>query len=562
MSYMKSRETEKAAPSGARTKIVLVPLSGDLARARASLQELYPNSLIEEMPRAEIEHGNLGQRLGSLRTRRPDVFAVSTERLAWQRGQNAFLLFGVLAGARRSVILDAYGGVRTEARGRVLLTGPTRLAREAAISGMALSRAKRQLRRLERAVTSGVQLARSKERTGANSEAALEIVYLRATPGPGTQLGGAASHINGFINAAQKLGARLTLVSNDEIAGLDETRTTLKVIWPKPIGSTRAAFDLYNNLLFTHGAVGEIESARPDFIYQRYSRFSLAGVEASLRTGLPLFLEYNGSEVWVGRHWDKVGMLGLLERFERVNLAAAARIFVVSEVEQRNLLRAGVGAEKIVVNPNGVDPEHFRPHIGGESVRQELGIETDETLVGFVGSFGPWHGVLALAEAIKLMPQAARVRFLLVGSGTLRDEVEKSLREANALSRVIFTGSVSHERVPQLLDACDVLASPHVPLADGSEFFGSPTKLFEYMAMGKGIVASRLGQIGEVLTHEETALLVEPGDARQLSEAIVQLMNSRDLRERLGAAARAAAIARHTWEHNAGRVLDAYRNLR
>ncbi len=188
-----------------------------------------------------------------------------------------------------------------------------------------------------------------------------EIVYLRATPGPGTQLGGAASHINGFINAASSLGARVSLVSNDQIAGLDEERTPLKIIWPKPIGSTRAAFDIYNNMLFTHEATREIESARPSFIYQRYSRFSWAGVEASLRAGRPLFLEYNGSEVWVGRHWDRVGKLALLARYERLNLLAAARVFVVSEVERRNLLRAGVEDEKIVVNPNGVDAERFRP---------------------------------------------------------------------------------------------------------------------------------------------------------------------------------------------------------
>jgi glycosyltransferase involved in cell wall biosynthesis len=123
-----------------------------------------------------------------------------------------------------------------------------------------------------------------------------------------------------------------------------------------------------------------------------------------------------------------------------------------------------------------------------------------------------------------------------------------------------LTGAVDHERVPRLLDACDVLASPHVPLEDGSEFFGSPTKLFEYMAMGKGIVASRLGQIGEVLADGETALLVEPNDARQLSEAIQRLAASSDLRARLGAAARREAVARHTWAHNAGRVLEAYRS--
>jgi glycosyltransferase involved in cell wall biosynthesis len=164
-----------------------------------------------------------------------------------------------------------------------------------------------------------------------------------------------------------------------------------------------------------------------------------------------------------------------------------------------------------------------------------------------------------LAEAIKLLPQESRVRFLLVGSGVLHSEVERNLREANAEHRVIMTGAVEHERVPALLDACDVLASPHVPLEDGSEFFGSPTKLFEYMAMGKGIVASRLGQIGDVLKDEETALLVEPGSARELSEAIMRLADSKTLRERLGAAARREAIAHHTWTHNARRVLDAYR---
>jgi glycosyltransferase involved in cell wall biosynthesis len=104
-----------------------------------------------------------------------------------------------------------------------------------------------------------------------------------------------------------------------------------------------------------------------------------------------------------------------------------------------------------------------------------------------------------------------------------------------------------------------VLVSPHVPLDAGAEFFGSPTKLFEYMAMGRGIVASRLGQIGEVLAHEETALLVAPGNVEQLRDAIVRFSSSRELRENLGAAARRAAIERHTWKHNAQRVLDEYR---
>ena len=81
------------------------------------------------------------------------------------------------------------------------------------------------------------------------------------------------------------------------------------------------------------------------------------------------------------------------------------------------------------------------------------------------------------------------------------------------------------------------------------------------MAVGKAIVASRLGQIGEVLEHEETALLVEPGNVEELKDAIVRLGSSKELRESLGAAARRAAVERHTWKHNAQRVLDAYREL-
>jgi glycosyltransferase involved in cell wall biosynthesis len=325
------------------------------------------------------------------------------------------------------------------------------------------------------------------------------------------------------------------------------------------LGTTRAAFDIHNNRVFTCAAVPLVEQINPDFIYQRYARFGWAGVAASLKTERPLFLEYNGSEVWVGRNWDNVGMLDLLERYERLNLNAATRIFVVSEVEKRNLERMGVVPDKIVVNPNGVDANKFRPGIGGLTARHELGVQGDEILVGFVGTFGPWHGVLALAGAIVALGNESRIRFLMIGTGSLRDEFERILREGGVADRVIFTGSIEHERVPVLLDACDVLVSPHVPMADGSEFFGSPTKLFEYMAVGKAIVASRLGQIGDVLEHERTALLTEPGNVHELKAALERLALNPELRERLGSTARAQAVSNHTWALNADRVLATYR---
>jgi len=375
-------------------KIVLLVLSGHEQRALDWLQERYPGAIIQNISRERLDHGNWLPRLRVLRALHPDMFAIVTERLVWQRGQNALLAFGVAAGARRVVMIDSYGAVREETRSGILAGMPGRLVREFAASTVAVAHSERKLEKFEKEVAN-----RSEAEIVSNRDS-IRIAYLRSTPSPGSHAGGAATHITGFVNAAIGLGTRVNVISNDYIAGLDASR--LMLVDPQPIGSTRAAFDLRNNLIFSAGVMLALDMSPADLIYQRYGRFTWAGVAASLRTRAPLFLEYNGSEVWIGKHWDMSGMIPLLERFERLNLQAATRIFVVSEVERQNLLRAGIADEKIIVNPNGVDTEAFQPGAGGEAARRELGISANELVAGFVGTFGPWHGVLTLAEAIVL----------------------------------------------------------------------------------------------------------------------------------------------------------------
>ncbi len=170
-------------------KIVLLALSGNSGHDQ--LTHLFPDAVIESISRGDFENGSLMKRLVALRARRPDVFAIATERLAWQRGQDLFMIFGALAGAREVVMIDAHGGIRRESRFDLLAGAPAALANEAVTGLNDLLQSKRELLTLEREKPGSLSTKTDRPR----------IVYLRATPGPGTQAGGAASHIKGVVEA-------------------------------------------------------------------------------------------------------------------------------------------------------------------------------------------------------------------------------------------------------------------------------------------------------------------------------------------------------------------------
>ena len=281
-------------------KIVLLVLSGDPTQVQQRFSSEYPHAKIEVVQRGEVQGLGFAKQLRMFRSLRPDVFAIATERLSWQRGQNLFMLFGALTGAFNVVMMDGHGGELKRSRANVLLGSPCRLSFDTIKNVQRFSAARRELNQIEQQV----QLDRLSSARRSNTHP--RVMYLRSTPGPGTQVGGAASHIKGVIEGLIQLGASVEMVSNDQIAGFEATKTPFTLIEPVSSDGTRAMFDINNNLNFTHALLPLINGNAPDFMYQRYARFSWAGVAAALKTKRPLFLEYNGSEVWVGRHWDHV----------------------------------------------------------------------------------------------------------------------------------------------------------------------------------------------------------------------------------------------------------------
>jgi glycosyltransferase involved in cell wall biosynthesis len=310
-----------------------------------------------------------------------------------------------------------------------------------------------------------------------------------------------------------------------------------------------------------------------------------SGVALSRATRTPLVLEYNGSEVWTAKHWGTpLRYHDLAAAAEEVSLRHAHVVVTVSKVLREELVERGVASERIAYYPNCVDPDLFDSGRFGPGERltrrRELGIRDDAVVVTFVGTFGRWHGVDVLARAIQRLIVGDpdwlafnKVQFLLIGDGLLGNEVNATLSSAaRAPEFVIRTGIVPQQRTPELLMISDVVLSPHVPNPDGSRFFGSPTKLFEYMAAGKAIVASDLEQIGEVLHPSldagrlpeggpgaratELAVLVQPADVEQLICALRFLVGHPEWRRRLGANARSRAVERYTWKDHVATILS------
>ncbi len=386
-------------------------------------------------------------------------------------------------------------------------------------------------------------------------------VYLRTDTSVGLKAGGSVGHIAGVINHLSEFTGAPVMLTTDVVPTV---RPDIEVRCVTPA----EAFWEYPELpSFVMNRAFEAEAARLlgrklSFVYQRYSLNNFSGWRLASAAGIPFVLEYNGSEIWMSRHWGSpLQYEALSERIELLNLHAADLVVVVSRAMEDELVSRGVPRETILMNPNGVEPDVYSPDVDGTPVRRAHGLE-GRLVIGFIGTFGPWHGAEVLAEAfgrlVDRRPELrAAVRLLIIGDGVRMGDVKQALTRHHVQDLAVLTGIVPQSEGPRHLAACDILASPHVPNPDGTPFFGSPTKLFEYMAMGKGIVASDLDQVGDILEHGRAAVMVVPGDVDSLVGGLEALIDDPARRVALGAEARRLAVALHSWRSHTARIIDA-----
>jgi glycosyltransferase involved in cell wall biosynthesis len=482
------------------------------------------------------------------RVRRYDAACLVTERLS--TSGRPMLLWPLKLMARRCSVVDTEGHER-EITTRLLLRWTLQLAREALGKGALL-------RRIGRDVD---LMAKTMGRLPVPQRHGVPV-YLRTDMSFGVRAGGSVGHIAGVLNElARRVGPPVLLTTAAVPTVGSETEVHVVGV-PEAFWNFRELPSLALNDVCHREAMRVIGGRPVSLVYQRYSLNNYAGLRLARQLGVPLVIEYNGSEIWMSRHWGHpLKYEGLSSKIELLDMNGADLVVVVSRPMRDELVERGVSADRILVNPNGVDPDRYSPAIDGSAVRARHGFE-GKIVIGFISTFQPWHGAEVLARAfVNLMRGHAALRdslrLMMIGTGAGMAAVRQIITSAGLEAETCFTGLVPQEEGPQFLAAADILASPHVPNPDGTPFFGSPTKLFEYMAMGKPIVASNLDQIGEVLRHGETAWMVTPGDAEALADGLARLVSDQALRSALGEAARREAVARHTWRAHVGRILEA-----
>ncbi len=384
-------------------------------------------------------------------------------------------------------------------------------------------------------------------------------VFLRTNLWFGAQVGGAFSHSAGVLNALREIYGDVLLLTTDSIPSLDPRITDRRFELDKIEGwrGGPAVHFVANDELYAQ-AVRLAGSLRPRFVYQRSGLGDIVGLRLARHFERPLVLEYNGPEVWVAKNWSAgLPNADTFERIETELMRRADLVLAVSRPLVEDAISRGADPGRVMLSPNAVDPDRFHPRVSGDGARGQYAL-TGKKIALLLSTFGPWHGVNQAIEAfVRMLARRPDLRgaasLVLAGDGLGRKAAEQlaSERGLRTGEDIVWTGAVAAAEAPSLLAAADVLLTPTLSNPDGSAFFGSPTKLFEYMAMGKAIVASDIAQLGEVLRNNETALLAPPGDIEALSNCIERCFDDPVLRARLGSHAREDALAHHTWTQRA-----------
>lgn len=381
----------------------------------------------------------------------------------------------------------------------------------------------------------------------------MRILYHHRTRGRDVE----GVHIRGVVNALRALGHQVSVVS---FPGADpEQEPTATGAAPKRRGRLGALVSRMPGVLFEALELGynlitlvrmrrAFVRLQPQLVYERYSLFLFATVWLARRHGIPVVLEINDSALVerVRPLWLKA----LARRIEGWCLHRATGLVFISSYFKQQAEAAYGAIAPSVVSPNAADLTRFDPALHErEQLRAERGV-AGKVVCGYVGAFVHWHGVTGFVEAIVgRLAEAPELILLLVGDGKSLPKVRELVEARGLADRIVLPGRVPHAAIPSWIACMDYAVLPD------SNHYGSPVKLFEFMAMGVAMVAPDYAPVAEVVTDGQTGWLFPRQQLDACVQRVLDLAAQPRERQRVGAAAREFIVRERQWRNNAEQLL-------
>lgn len=369
---------------------------------------------------------------------------------------------------------------------------------------------------------------------------------------------GASTHVRETCHALKRFGhdVRILTPTPGDLSYVQAPVITVQAPRAKWMGSDMRYIVL--NRRMRRAITHQIKTFQPDAIYERYSLYQTAGLELAVRHNIPRILEVNTLLAREQAH--RLHFPWLAERVEHALWRRERAMICVSQtLKQLMTDTAGLDESKMngfEVSPVAVDTNVFHPSMEpAEEVRK---LARGRKIAGYVGTLTAWHGVDLFFETAQIMKDRnAPVLLLAVGGEPERVErLRKRVREAGLENHLLFYGSIDFQQVPPFLAAMDMCL-----IADTQDW-SSPTKFFEFAAMERPIIASRSPSVLEVFGDSGTAgLFFERGNAEDMADKMLMVLNDHDLSERLGRAARQRVLQRYTWECNVKTIMCLYEKM-
>lgn len=362
----------------------------------------------------------------------------------------------------------------------------------------------------------------------------MHIAYVCLDPGiPVFGTKGASVHIQEVVREYRRRGHDVTVYATRRGSDVPDDLAELRIV-DVPI-TTRDEEERERAQQAASASVSDmVRAGGYDLVYERYSLFSTViaecGVPGILEVNAPLIDEQRTHRVLVD---EQAADAALQEQVQ----AALATICVSDPV--RDWVIARTEGTRVFTVPNGVNVHRITPQPESPGA----------PVVTFVGTLKPWHGVDVLLRARAHAHKDWKLR--IIGDGPVRAELDDLARSLGI--DVDFRGAVAPDAIPQHMAGTAIGVAPYPAMDTDSDQYFSPLKVYEYMAAGLPVVASRVGQLPEIMG--ESAYLVPPSDPEALAEALDALVANPVERARVGSDNRRQAEREHSWTGTVDHIL-------